>query len=247
MGNDERPKMSWREIDKARDGSSSRGSSSGRSGGGPRSGGDRGGDPHQKQYRAALEAAFAKGELGKLADKLNLLGRSSNEESRPSLASLTAAAPAAPPDKPSLSERAVATSERASGEAAAGAAGSVGDEGADGEAKKKAAAKKKPGEDKPTLHRKLLEAPSRHEISKAAEKYLARFPMPDDHEFLEQLLEHEQDARIKEAMLRITQLLDRRLMPRRTRALIGKLRYLTETNADEEIRDKAQALLQRLG
>ena len=60
------------------------------------------------------------------------------------------------------------------------------------------------------------------------------------------VLDHEQDGRIKEALLRITQLLDRRLMPRRTRALIGKLRYLTETNADEEIRDKAQALLPRL-
>lgn len=244
MGNDERPKMSWREIDKVRSGGgSSRGSASPHrsGGGGPRSGG--GGrsseDPHQKQYRAALEAAFAKGELGKLADKLNLLGRGnlSEEPSRP-----TTNPPAT--EKPSLSERMIATAERAvvpepsplGPEAAA----------ADSAAKKKAGGKKKAGDDKPSLHRKLLEAPSRHEISKAAEKYLAKFPLPDDHEFLEQLLDHEQDDRIKEALARITQLLDRRLPPRRTRALIGKLRYLTETNSDELIRETSQALLQRL-
>ena len=243
MGNDERPKMSWREIDKVRSGGgSSRGSASPHrsGGGGPRSSGGRSSeDPHQKQYRAALEAAFAKGELGKLADKLNLLGRGnlSEEPSRP-----TTNPPAT--EKPSLFERLIATAERAvvpepsplGPEAAA----------ADSAAKKKAGGKKKAGDDKPSLHRKLLEAPSRHEISKAAEKYLAKFPLPDDHEFLEQLLDHEQDDRIKEALARITQLLDRRLPPRRTRALIGKLRYLTETNSDELIRETSQALLQRL-
>ena len=247
MGNDERPKMSWREIDKARSGGgSSRGSaSSHHSGGGSRGGNSRGSDdPHQKQYRAALEAAFAKGELGKLADKLNLLGRSSlsDESPRPAVAAAAASAPP-PSEKPSLSERASATAERAVvGEAAPGGEAAAPDEAA----KKKAGGKKKAGDDKLSLHRKLLEAPSRHEISKAAEKYLARFPLPDDHEFLEQLLDHEQDGRIKEALSRITQLLDRRLPPRRTRALIGKLRYLTETNSDEPIRESAQALLNRL-
>ena len=234
MASEDRPKMSWRDIDKRRDGASH-----GKNGAG------RGGLPttqeeaRQKQYRAALEAAFEKGELGKLADKLNLLGRGnlSEEPSRP-----TTNPPAT--EKPSLSERMIATAERAvvpepsplGPEAAA----------ADSAAKKKAGGKKKAGDDKPSLHRKLLEAPSRHEISKAAEKYLAKFPLPDDHEFLEQLLDHEQDDRIKEALARITQLLDRRLPPRRTRALIGKLRYLTETNSDELIRETSQALLQRL-
>lgn len=246
MGNDDRPKMSWREIDKARSGggSSSRGSSSStRSGGGGRSGAGGGGggrsteDPHSKQYRAALEAAFAKGEMGKLADKLNLLGRGNPaEEVRPT------PAPAPSGDKPSLSDRMLATAERVTSEPAT----SAGTEASDEAAKKKTTSKKKAGEDRPSLHRKLLEAPSRHEISKAAEKYLSRFPMPDDHEFLEQLLDHEQDERIKEALSRITQLLDRRLPPRRTRALIGKLRYLTETNSQAEIRETAQALLARL-
>jgi len=244
MGNDDRPKMSWREIDKARSGGggSSRGSSSPqRSGGGPRSGGRSTEDPHSKQYRAALEAAFAKGELGKLADKLNLLGRGNpnDEANRPT----PAPAPPPPGDKPSLSDRMVATAERVVAPTPVPAASA---EGGDDAAKKKVVGKKKAGEDRPSLHRKLLEAPSRHEISKAAEKYLARFPMPDDHEFLEQLLEHEQNERIKEALSRITQLLDRRLPPRRTRALIGKLRYLTETNSEDAIRETAQTLLQRL-
>lgn len=245
MGNDERPKMSWREIDKARSGGGSRGSaSSHHSGGGPR-GGRGGEDAHQKQYRAALEAAFAKGELGKLADKLNLLGRGSlsEEPSRPA----ATASPPSPADKPSLSERAIATAERAAvGESATAAEGAGSGLGIDEASKKKSTGKKKAGDDKLSLHRKLLEAPSRHEISKAAERYLARFPLPDDHEFLEQLLDHEQDGRVKEALSRITQLLDRRLPPRRTRALIGKLRYLTETNSDEPIRESAQALLNRL-
>jgi hypothetical protein len=235
--------MSWREIDKARSGGGGRGSTSPqRSGGGPRTGGRSTEDPHSKQYRAALEAAFAKGELGKLADKLNLLGRGNpaDEANRP------APPPAVTPqvgDKPSLSDRMVATAERVVAPVPAPGASP---EAVDDAAKKKVGGKKKAGEDRPSLLRKLLEAPSRHEISKAAEKYLSRFPMPDDHEFLEQLLEHEQNERIKEALSRITQLLDRRLPPRRTRALIGKLRYLTETNSEDAIRETAQTLLSRL-
>ncbi len=215
MGNEERPKLSWREIDKRRAG-----------GGSPRSNtpSDRpahGEETRQKQYRAALEAAFAKGELGKLADKLNLTGRSTPEEPK-----ATAPAPAATPAP-------VATAPTESVPAEPDAA-------------KKSAAKKKPTEDRASLFRKLTEAASRSEISRAAEKYLSRFPMPDDHEFLEQILEHEKESRIREAMTRIGELLDRRHLPRRTRALIGKLRYLTETSFSDDIRELAKSLLSRL-
>lgn len=215
MGNEERPKLSWREIDKRRAG-----------GGSPRSNtpSDRpahGEETRQKQYRAALEAAFAKGELGKLADKLNLTGRSTPEEPK-----ATAPAPAATPAP-------VATAPTESVPAEPDAA-------------KKSAAKKKPTEDRASLLRKLTEAASRSEISRAAEKYLSRFPMPDDHEFLEQILEHEKESRIREAMTRIGELLDRRHLPRRTRALIGKLRYLTETSFSDDIRELAKSLLSRL-
>lgn len=218
MGNEERPKLSWREIDKRRAG-----------GGSPRTNTPSDRPPHgeetrQKQYRAALEAAFAKGELGKLADKLNLTGRSTPEEPK-------ATAPAATPTPAPVATAPASPTESAPAES---------------ETAKKAAAKKKPTEDRASLFRKLTEAASRSEISRAAEKYLSRFPMPDDHEFLEQILEHEKESRIREAMTRIGELLDRRHLPRRTRALIGKLRYLTETSFSDDIRELAKSLLSRL-
>jgi hypothetical protein len=228
MANDERRKMSWREIDKSRDGSSSRSGSGSSRGGergssGPRTGfGGGAEEQRQKQYRAALEQAFAKGELGKLADKLNLLGRGAPaEEVRPAAVPAPASGPA---------------SVAAATGAAAGEAEDAG----------KRTTKRKPADEKQTLQRKVLESASRHETSKAAEKYLARFPLPDDHEFLEHLLDHEQDGRIKQALTRIVELIDNRHPPKRTRALIGKLRYLTETTSDGEIRETAQTLLSRL-
>jgi hypothetical protein len=47
-------------------------------------------------------------------------------------------------------------------------------------------------------------------------------------------------------MTRIGELLDKRHLPKRTRALIGKLRYLTETNPIDDIRELAKTLLSRL-
>ena len=72
MGNDERSKLSWRDIDKRRDGSSSGGRVATSGPAEPRSSSHE--EVRQKQYRAALEAAFAKGEVGKFADKLNISG-----------------------------------------------------------------------------------------------------------------------------------------------------------------------------
>lgn len=222
MGNDDRPKRTWREIDKLRAGGTSHSSRGGSAN--DRPGPGSGEEARQKQYRAALEAAFAKGELGKLADKLSLSGRATPAEETKNAPAAVSAPPAAPasPVPPSA------------GSPTAAAAASKG------------ASKKKPTEDKATLMRKLVEAGNRQEISRAAEKYLGRFPMPDDHEFLEQLLEHEKETRIAEAMQRIGELLDRRQVPRRTRALIGKLRYLSETAGNEELRDRAKQLLLRL-
>lgn len=226
MANDERPKLSWREIDKARE-------SGGRPGrAGPSSGRPAGSsveDQRQKQYRAALEAAFEKGEMGKLAEKLNVVRGISSEEAKPAPAPAASATAAASPS---------ATAVPTSGPASEG--GDAGEEGG-------ARGKKKPGEDKPSLLRKFLEASSQKEISRCAERYLARFPLPDDHEFLEQLLEHEKEARVREALGRIGELLDRRHLPKRTRALTGKLRYLTEASSNDELRELAGALLKRIG
>lgn len=212
MGNEDRPKPSWREIDKRRAGGGSGRSSP------PSERPPHGEETRQKQYRAVLEAAFAKGELGKLADKLNLVARN------------------APPEEP----KAVAPPPVAPAPEAPAA------EGAEAEGGKKPTAKKKPVEDRASLFRKLAEATNRQEISRAAEKYLSRFSLPDDHEFLEQILEHEKESRIREAMTRIGELLDRRHLPRRTRALVGKLRYLTETSFSDDIRELARNLLSRL-
>lgn len=235
MGNDERPKLSWRDIDKRRDGQSgsARVASSGPST--PRTGSHE--EHRQKQYRAALEAAFAKGELGKLADKLNISG-------------LGPLAPASPPSPPAPSP--TETSAEASpdtdpapsqnGGGPANASLATGAAGA-----KKTTGRRKVEDERLTLRRKLAEALGRQEISRAAEKYLARYPLPDDHELLEQLLEHERESRVREAIDRILVLIERRQPPRRSRALCSKLRYIIETTFDSELRQAAQGLLERLG
>lgn len=235
MASDNRPKKSWRDIDKARDGS--RGS---RQGSEPRR--DPQADREQKQYRAALEALFEKGGIGKLADKLSATGargplsaedlRNLPKESDESGAAEALAREAEAADAPSGTPAPVA----AAASTPAAAEGRVG----------AAAGKKKGAEDRVGLRRKLLEAAGRQEISRAAEKYLERFPLPDDHEVLEQLLEHEKEPRVLQAMERIGHLLDLRQTPKRSRALCGKLRYLADTASSDEVRRKAQELLRRL-
>lgn len=230
MASDDRSKLSWREIDKRRES----GRSDARPGGGG-GGSGRGLPPtqeeaRQKQYRAALEAAFERGELGKLADKLNLVGRGGGPTATPAP---VAAAPAAPSQS---SAAAVADG------GAAVATGAV----ADGAAVAKGGKKKVP-DDRLSLRKKLVEAVGRGEISRAAEKFLTRFPLPDDHEVLEQMLEHERESRVNEAIARIAVLLDRNQLPKRSRALCGKLKYISETTHDSELRQAAQGLLSRLG
>jgi len=226
MASDDRPKLSWREIDKRRDGS----------GHGPGGGGRSGLPPtqeeaRQRQYRAALEAAFEKGELGKLADKLNLTGRNG-----------AAPAPAAAAQPAASAAATALASASASSPAPAASAAAEDSKGAAG--KKKVVGRL--AEDRTQLRKKLVEAIGRGEITRAADKFLLRFPLPDDHEVLEQLLEHERESRVSEAIARITQLLDRQHMPKRSRALCGKLRYIAETTHDVELKQAAQGLLVRL-
>jgi hypothetical protein len=237
MGNDERPKMSWRDVDKRREGSSGgpRGSSSD-----VRPGSHE--EHRQKQYRAALEAAYAKGELGKLADKLNIPGLNPAPPPR------TTATATASPSSSNSDDRQPGSE---AGESASGTDSGT-DGGADSAAApassgaKKGGGRKKVEDERLALRRKWVEAAGRQEISRASEKYLARYPMPDDHELLEQLLEHEKEVRIGEAIVRIGELIDRRQPPRRSRALSGKLKYIIETTYDEALRQAAQNLLNRL-
>lgn len=240
MASDDRPKMSWRDIDKRRDGAST-GGHGGSHGGGRGSLPSSQEETRQKQYRAALEAAFAKGELGKLADKLNLTGRNGTATPAPAAAASAGSPPATPPGraqspKPEPTPRAAEP-----GTAAAAAHAGSGD---DKSGKKKNLGKL--AEDRTHLRKKLVEAVGRGEISRAAEKFLGRFPIPDDHEVLEQLLEHERETRVGEAIARIAHMLDRNQPPKRSRALCGKLRYIAETSRDAELKQAAQGLLTRL-
>jgi len=223
MGNDERQKLSWRDIDKRRDGSSSGGRVATSGPAEPRGGSHE--DHKQKQYRAALEAAFAKGELGKLADKLNISGLGPSQ-------------PPAPSPTPTPTPAAEASEGAAEGTAAPAGSAPV--------TSGKPGGKRKQEDERLTLRRKLVEAAGRQEITRTAEKYLSRYPLPDDHEVLEQLLEHDKETRIREAISRIDALIERRQVPRRSRALCGKLKYIIETTSDSELRSAAQGLLERL-
>jgi hypothetical protein len=210
MAKEDRPRKSWREIDRSRDGSSG---SSAR--GGPPPQRAREEEHAQKQYRAVLEAAFAKGELGKLAEKLTS----------------PRGAPPAPAAEPAAEAEGAGT----------GAGTPAGETAA-----APAPVKGRKTDDKLTLRKRLVEAIGRQEITRAADRYFERFPLPDDHEFLEQILEHEQEARVVEAMGRIAALLDQRVVPKRSRALCGKLRYLAETSTSDRTQKDAEALLKRL-
>lgn len=198
-------------------------------------------ETRQKQYRAALEAAFAKGELGKLADKLNLTGRNGTATPAPAAAASAGSPPATPPGRaPSPKPEPTPRAAEPGTAAAAAHAGSSDDKSG----KKKNLGKL--AEDRTHLRKKLVEAVGRGEISRAAEKFLVRFPIPDDHEVLEQLLEHERETRVGEAIARIAHMLDRNQPPKRSRALCGKLRYIAETSRDAELKQAAQGLLTRL-
>ncbi|MSP58734.1 MAG: hypothetical protein EXR72_00045 [Myxococcales bacterium] len=96
------------------------------------------------------------------------------------------------------------------------------------------------------LRKKIIEAIGREEITRAVDRYLAKWPLPDDWEVLEQALEHTDGARIEEAVGTLERLAGRE-KPRRARTLLGKLRYLEETSGDDEIRVRAAALRAKLG
>ncbi|MCS6912469.1 MAG: hypothetical protein RMK29_10865 [Myxococcales bacterium] len=198
MSKEDRPRRSWRDIDRARDGAA------GMRAAGPTR--EREEERAQKQYRAALEEAFERGELGKLAEKLASPPIRLAAEPQP-------AAEVTPPPEPPAPPPPV----------------------------------RRKADDRATLRKKVLEAVGRHDITRAVERYLERFPMPDDHEFLEQVLEHEQEGRVMEAIRHIDALLDERVLPRRSRALCGKLRYLAETSPSDPLREMAERLLRRLG
>jgi hypothetical protein len=186
----DRPKKSWREVDSQRDRPR------------PSTPADHPRTPHQeaaasKQYRAQLDALFAKGEVGKLAEKLGVTPRTPVEP--PPKAEPAPTAPPAPKEDP-----------------------------------------------RATLRKKILEAVGRDEISRAVDRYLKQHPWPQDFEVLEQALEHTRAERVGEALAALETLLARD-KPRRSRSLVGKLRFIEETSSDEELKQVAARIRAKLG
>jgi hypothetical protein len=95
------------------------------------------------------------------------------------------------------------------------------------------------------MKKKIVEAIGRDEVTRAVDRYVAKWPLPAEWEVLEQALDHTEEARVAE-VLSTLELLAAREKPRRARTLVGKLRLLEETGP-EALRPRAAALRHKLG
>lgn len=91
----------------------------------------------------------------------------------------------------------------------------------------------------------IRDAATPDELSDAVDRALAAGPLPDDIEVWARVVEHRDDHRVREALLRIESLLPEQTL-KRTRALRARLRYLEEISDDDEIRRRAADLRSRL-
>jgi hypothetical protein len=207
-----------------------RGGSGGASGGGGMNARE------SKQYRAALDALFAKGEVGKLAEKLT--GGPGGGRIDP--ADIVRGGPAPKSDTPSMS----------GGSGGSGAAATTAS--ATPSAPERVTAKAAPAPAPPppkedgraALRKKVLEALGRDDISRAIDRYVKAHGWPNDFEILEQALEHNKPERQTEAMTQLEKLLERE-KPKRSRTLAGKLRFIEETS-DGDLRDQAARIRAKL-
>jgi hypothetical protein len=223
----DRPKKSWREMDAMRDRAGPRPSRDERDRKGPGNNMDA---RASKQYRAALDALFEKGEVGKLAEKLAPGGRLDPADVVRGTQKSAASAPAFDGSAPST---------------AAAPATANSPERAPAPPPHKPSAKEVAKEDaRAVLRKKVLEALGRDEISRAVDRYVKAHGWPNDFEILEQALEHTKTERQTEAMTQLEQLLGRE-KPKRSRTLAGKLRFIEET-ADGDLRDQAARIRAKL-
>jgi hypothetical protein len=226
----DRPKKSWRELDAMR--------------GKPRPSRDERGDSRSsgmdarasKQYRAALDALFEKGEVGKLAEKMTPggprldpqdlvrggTGRGGGDS--PAMSGAGSSAPS------TTASAAAPATERAPAKAPPAPAPSP------------AAQQKEDA--RSVLRKKVIEALGRDEISRAIDRYVKAHGWPNDFEILEQALEHNKPERQTEAMQALEKLLERE-KPKRSRTLAGKLRFIEETS-DGDLRDQAARIRAKL-
>ena len=96
------------------------------------------------------------------------------------------------------------------------------------------------------LRKKILEAVGRDQISRALDKYVEAHGLPSDFEVLEQALEHNREERVEAALASLEKMLEKD-KPKRSRALVGKLRFIEETSHNPELRTQAARIRARLG
>ena len=225
----DRPKKSWRELDamrgKPRPERNDRDSRSSSSGGMDARA--------SKQYRAALDALFEKGEVGKIAEKLTPGGP------RLDPADLVRGGSGRPNDGPAMSGAGSSTSTPSASTSAAAP------ERVPAKAPAAAPPPPPPKDDaRAVLRKKVLEALGRDDISRAVDRYVKAHGWPNDFEILEQALEHNKADRQTEAMTTLEKLLERE-KPKRSRSLAGKLRFIEETS-DGDLRDQAARIRAKL-
>jgi hypothetical protein len=176
----------------------------------------------QKNYKAALERAFAAGKLDELAKTLTRANEPGQAQAQrgqaPAPAATAAPAPAAPVEAASPDEKPPA-------EAAPPVTA--------------APAKDPDREHKQKLLAKVRDAEGRDAITRAVDAFLGKYSkLPDDYEILTKCLGHKNDDRIRETLDRLTVLVARD-KPRRARTLVAQLRFLEDTHGDPEIRAHA--------
>jgi hypothetical protein len=231
----DRPKKTWRELDAnrgkprpSRDDRDSRSS---------------GMDAHaSKQYRAALDALFEKGEVGKLAEKM---GPGSPRIDPHDLVRGTSRGGDGPAMRGAGSGGASSAGQAGSSNSGGSSSAAAGATSERTPAKASSVAAPPPKEDgRAALRKKVLEALGREEISRAVDRYVKAHGWPSDFEILEQALEHNKPDRQTEAMQALDQLLARE-KPKRSRTLAGKLRFIEETS-DGDLRDQAARVRAKL-
>jgi hypothetical protein len=244
----DRPKKSWRELDAMRDRA------------GPRPARGEGQRAHKegmdarasKQYRAALDALFEKGEVGKLAEKLTGGGTRLDPQEIVRGSQRSGGGAASPPSGSgptgsggSPGGGATGATPAAPSSAGSGSAGSTGPERETARAAAPAASASSAKEDsRAGLRKKVIEALGRDEISRAVDRYVKAHGWPNDFEILEQALEHTKPERQVEAMDQLEKLLGRE-KPKRSRTLAGKLRFIEETS-DGDLHDQAARIRAKL-
>jgi hypothetical protein len=239
----DRPKKSWRELDAQRDRAGPRPARG--EGGANRNANKDGMDARaSKQYRAALDALFEKGEVGKFAEKLS----GGPGASRIDPQDLVRGTQRGGGDSPAMSG-AGSSSKQGAGSAAGSSGGSASPSSAEREAPARSAATAAPAappkeDGRAALRKKVIEALGRDDISRAIDRYVKAHGWPNDFEILEQALEHTKVDRQTEAMTHLEQLLTRE-KPKRSRTLAGKLRFIEETS-DGDLRDQAARIRAKL-